>query len=629
MNDAVLLTGQDESLPVFFHQKMDTLIRLFVIDRLLYAPDIESGCAQAEQEFLEKLAEQEAESPREAVQSLMLNHFGDDSGFENVTGLEAYQNLEFIFDCLFKAMSVEEKLNWERRVQVPQIADVESRHKAIQEINSCITTINEIKRSILLTVPVGAWLREAKKAEQELTPRQIRNLELMTLDYQFRTRVNPEVDASLTAAINACYEDYLSALNANDGAGDFSLVAGSLQTLIDLQRQASAERAGIDPAAIDTADPVLRAELEDRLFEQRLQLFERDGLSAATINHFFADLAELFDIRKTMIEFQDMEVSPLPLPILPRAIVEKICYRVASEIVGFDFSRGRMDHSSAPYTATLPGDTRFTASFDDPNNFLPALMSTLHEAGHGTFEQNMRGDVIYQPVSEMPSVMVHETQAFIWQRYAAGSVHFASALARIIHEETGEWHPALSADNLYRYLNRISNSLNRKESDSLGFIMHIDIRYRISRDLYSGKLKARDLPQRWDDEMEAAFGRRPAALKEGCLQDIHFYRGLGDYFCLYALGLGGAAQMYRKFIDTLPRSITTPEYFRQLRDWLKENVQRHGAMYTPEALMVLATDKPLAAQGFLTTYAPYADVVYAEKQRTAAQKAKGVPCTPA
>ena len=57
--------------------------------------------------------------------------------------------------------------------------------------------------------------------------------------------------------------------------------------------------------------------------------------------------------------------------------------------MGYDFNRGRLDLSTHPFTIDIhPSDVRITTRVSE-TNFLEALSSTIHEVGHGLYEQGL------------------------------------------------------------------------------------------------------------------------------------------------------------------------------------------------------------------------------------------------
>ena len=61
--------------------------------------------------------------------------------------------------------------------------------------------------------------------------------------------------------------------------------------------------------------------------------------------------------------------------------------RLASERIGFDYQQGRLDVTHHPFCTEMgPRDCRITTRYDE-NFFSGSFFGTLHEAGHGIYEQ--------------------------------------------------------------------------------------------------------------------------------------------------------------------------------------------------------------------------------------------------
>ena len=68
--------------------------------------------------------------------------------------------------------------------------------------------------------------------------------------------------------------------------------------------------------------------------------------------------------------------------------------------LGFDFRRGRLDDTTHPFFAAIgPGDCRITTRYN-PHDFGDAFFSTLHEVGHGLYEQALDPSAYGLPVGE-------------------------------------------------------------------------------------------------------------------------------------------------------------------------------------------------------------------------------------
>jgi carboxypeptidase Taq len=69
----------------------------------------------------------------------------------------------------------------------------------------------------------------------------------------------------------------------------------------------------------------------------------------------------------------------------------------------------------------------------------------------------------------------------------------------------------------------------------------------------------------------------------GVLQDVHWSAGALGYFPTYALGNLISAQLWEKVTADLPDLAESFERgeFAPLREWLRENLHRHGRKFMP------------------------------------------------
>jgi carboxypeptidase Taq len=74
-----------------------------------------------------------------------------------------------------------------------------------------------------------------------------------------------------------------------------------------------------------------------------------------------------------------------------------------------------------PFTGgTAPTDVRLTTRLfaDTP---LPALFGTIHEAGHGLYEQGFAAAHYRTPLAQAPSMGLHESQSRLWENMVGRS----------------------------------------------------------------------------------------------------------------------------------------------------------------------------------------------------------------
>jgi carboxypeptidase Taq len=116
----------------------------------------------------------------------------------------------------------------------------------------------------------------------------------------------------------------------------------------------------------------------------------------------------------------------------------------------------------------------------------------------------------------------------------------------------------------------------------------------LERPLIRGDLSPADVPDAWNEAFRRDFGMSPANASEGCLQDIHWSAGLVGYFPTYTLGNIYAAQLFEKARTDLGdlEAMFRGGDFAPLKQWLVENVHRHGRRYRPTELIEHVTGSP-------------------------------------
>ena len=70
-----------------------------------------------------------------------------------------------------------------------------------------------------------------------------------------------------------------------------------------------------------------------------------------------------------------------------------------------------------------PYDVRLTTRYDE-NELSGSLFSTLHEAGHGSYDQGLRKERYGLPTGEAVSLGIHESQSRMWENFVGRSRSF-------------------------------------------------------------------------------------------------------------------------------------------------------------------------------------------------------------
>jgi carboxypeptidase Taq len=267
--------------------------------------------------------------------------------------------------------------------------------------------------------------------------------------------------------------------------------------------------------------------------------------------------------------------------------------------LGFDFTRGRLDRSTHPFTMMASDDdVRLTirSSADDP---LRAIFATLHEGGHALYDQGLPRELHGTLLADAPSMGMHESQARLWENHVGRSgafwAHYFAKLQTSFPAQLGE----LDACAFQRAINVVAPGTNRVAADEATYNLHVLVRYELEIALLGGDLAVTDLPAAWDERYSRYLGVAATKPRDGCLQDVHWALGEFGYFPTYTIGNLYAAQLvdaYDKSHD-LDAELATGNS-SELRTWLAENVYAHGAELPAETLIERITGCGLDVEPF-------------------------------
>jgi carboxypeptidase Taq len=272
--------------------------------------------------------------------------------------------------------------------------------------------------------------------------------------------------------------------------------------------------------------------------------------------------------------------------------------RVFSEGVaaklGFNLESGRFDIGPHPFCTMIgTGDVRIASRYKS-TDFASGFLGVLHETGHALYEQGLDPAHYGTPMGEAVSLGVHESQSRLWENLVGRShgfwLHFYPQLQSSFQEGLGD----VSLDAFRESMNTVTPGLIRVEADEVTYNLHIVIRFELERALLAGDLHAAELPGAWSERYQHYLGVAPDNDRNGCLQDIHWSESLIGYFPTYTLGNVYAAQLFdaaERAIGPLEDAFAAGD-FGALREWLGENIHRHGKRYSPAALVERVTGNP-------------------------------------
>jgi carboxypeptidase Taq len=361
---------------------------------------------------------------------------------------------------------------------------------------------------------------------------------------------------------------------------DFSAFKPWLQKVIDLMKQ-EAEAVGY----------------KDDPYNAMLDVYE-PGATVASIEKIFTplrvELVALLEKIRGSGRSPDVGIITREYPVDRQ---EKFGKEAATAI-GFDFTEGRLDITTHPFCSGIgPGDVRITTRYD-AHHFPGAFFGILHEAGHGIYDQGLDPKHFGTPMGEMISLGIHESQSRMWENLVGRSrafwTHFFPKAQETFPEALGN----VSADAFYWAVNDVRPSLIRVEADEATYNLHILLRFEMERAFFSGNLKVDDIPAAWNEKFKSYFGLTPPDDAKGCLQDVHWSCGYIGYFPTYSLGNLYAAQFFakaQKDLGDLHGQFAKGE-FAALKNWLRQNIHRHGRRYRAGDLVERVTGQPLSSK---------------------------------
>jgi carboxypeptidase Taq len=398
-------------------------------------------------------------------------------------------------------------------------------------------------------------------------------------EYQKKIKIPPDHVARAIAHSSASYDAWTRARPAND----FAAMAPYLERTLELSR----EYASYFAPYKDVADP----HIDDA----------DEGMTTSSTRKLFGELKrQLVPIVRAICAQPTADDSSLRQTFAKATQFDSALHVAKS--LGYDLKRGRLDLTHHPFcTRFSSGDVRITTRVNE-NHLGDALFSTLHEAGHGMYEQGISAVLDGSPLGRGVSAGVHESQSRLWENVVGRSrsfwEHFYPALRRIFAEQLAR----VPLNAFYRAINKVSRSFIRTDADEVTYNLHIMLRFDLEIKLLEGKLRVKDLPEAWHAEMQANLGMAPPNDRDGCLQDAHWYASyIGGQFQSYTIGNILSAQFYAAALRAhpdIPHEIASGQ-FGTLHSWLRENLYRHGSKFAPNDLIERATGTAMRTEWYL------------------------------
>jgi len=467
--------------------------------------------------------------------------------------------------------AVDALLNWDQETYMPPAGGA-----ARADQQAMISALTHEKRTSAL---IGDLLRTCESdAELKSDEAIAANLKLIRRDYDRATKLPTDLVAEIARTQSLSQEAWKHA-RTND---DFKAFRPWLEKIIALMRK-KAQAYGT-PAS---------GELYDNLLDEY-----EPGMTAAQISAIFDPLRPRLSALVSDLTGSKTKVSSKVTEIKAPVESQQAFGIAVLKAMGFDLNAGRLDVTTHPFCTEMgPGDTRLTTRYNSPS-FLEPLSGTMHEAGHGLYEQGLpKATHFGQPLSESVSLGIHESQSRMWENFVGRSRAFWSWCTPVAKKHFGKSLKG-DAESIYRASNVVKRSFIRVEADEATYNLHVMLRFEIERALVSGDLPAKDLPKFWNARFNEYLGLKVPSDKVGCLQDVHWSFGLVGYFPTYTLGNLYAAQFWEKINRDQPdleKKMARGD-FTDLLAWLRRNIHRHGRRYEAAELCRKITGKELSPE---------------------------------
>lgn len=445
-----------------------------------------------------------------------------------------------------------------------------------EERGEQLATLEAARHSLLTSDELGDLIEEVA-AEKDGDERWRRELELLR---DLRTS-EIALPADLVRALAHARSRSAAAWERARSKNDFKVLAPALAETVNLLREsAQSLDAKADPydVLLDEYEPgMTRARLDPVLNDLKARLVPL--VQAAT-----AKTADWPEALTRTRKFADAKLWELCRDVL--------------KSIGFDFARGHLDRATHPGTTAVGFDDVRLALRTHDDDLGEAVLTTLHEGGHGLYDQGLAKGDRGTLLAQAPSMGMHEAQARLWENHVGRSRGFWKQLFPKMQPLFGEAVAGLDAEKFYQATNRVRPSLIRANADELSYHLHILLRYELEVALIAGDLKTADLPGAWVDRSQSLIGIKPDTDRTGVLQDGHWASGMFGYFPTYTLGSLYAAQLVESYgREKLDGEVARGE-FAPLLGWLQEKIHRQGDRFPSDELMTRATGSGLDAGAY-------------------------------
>ncbi|MFO0794591.1 MAG: carboxypeptidase M32, partial [Candidatus Brocadiaceae bacterium] len=380
-------------------------------------------------------------------------------------------------------------LGWDQQTYMPPGGAAARGHQ--------LATLSHIAHEKFIDDTIGCLLGELQEYGRSL-PYDSDDASLIRVtkrDYDKARRVPPQLVSEITTATTQAFEVWRKAREESR----FSDFAPHLQRVLDLKKR-YAECLGYT----------------DRIYDPLLDDYE-PGMKTSQVESIFACIKKEI---VPLVHAISSKLNAVDNSFLHQPFDEQKQWDISIEVsrlIGYEFERGRQDRSPHPFTTSFSvDDVRITTRF--MHDYFPAgFFATIHETGHALYNQGLRHELERTPLAEGASLGAHESQSRMWENLVGRSRSFWKLFMPRMQAAFPEQFRHITAEQIYRGVNRIQPSLIRVEADEVTYNLHIMLRFELENALLEGRIHVNDLPEVWNVKMREYLGITPPDDSHGVL----------------------------------------------------------------------------------------------------------------
>ncbi len=464
-------------------------------------------------------------------------------------------------------------LDWDQHVMMPPRGAV-ARAEALG-------TLERLAHEKFVDPEIGRLL-DALRPYEESLPFDSDEASLIRVtrrDYDKRRRVPSDLAAEMARAASLAQEAWVEARKK----ADYPLFLPHLRTNVDLKRR-----------YIDCFEPT------EQVYDLLLDDFE-PGAKTMDVRALFDELKQALVPLIAGCGSSSTVVDDTCLHQHYSADKQRLfCLEVLSRF-GYSPSAWRLDPTVHPFASSLSAsDIRLTTRYHE--DFINAgVFGAMHECGHGLYDNGISPTLERTPLREGASMALHESQSRMWENLVGRGRplwrYFYPRLQATFPDAFG----GVDMETFYRAINKVQPSFIRVEADEATYALHIILRFELEQQIISGELSLGGVPEAWNARMSEYLGVTVPDDAQGVLQDVHWSASLFGYFPTYCLGNIISAQIWEQVRRALP---DLDEQFEQgefgaLREWLRQNIHRHGRKFLPTETLARAVGGPIRVQPYI------------------------------